>query len=45
MKRIYIILAAVVLSMCIPQAARAQHFGVKAGVNFSDPKKDVKTNL
>ena len=45
MKRIYIILAAALLALCIPDMARAQHFGVKAGVNFSDPKSDVKTNL
>lgn len=45
MKRIYIILAAALLALCIPDTARAQHFGVKAGVNFSDPKSDVKTNL
>ncbi len=45
MKRIYIILAAAVLFMCLPSGAAAQHFGVKAGINFSDPKSDVKTNL
>ena len=45
MKRIYIILAAALLALCIPDTAHAQHFGVKAGVNFSDPKNDVKTNL
>lgn len=45
MKKIYIILAAVALFMCVPFCADAQHFGVKAGVNFSDPESDVKTNL
>ncbi|MBO8484257.1 MAG: PorT family protein [Bacteroidetes bacterium] len=45
MKKIYIILAAAVLFMCLPTRADAQHFGVKAGVNFSDPKADVKTNM
>ncbi|MBO8478267.1 MAG: PorT family protein [Bacteroidetes bacterium] len=45
MKRIYIILAAALLALCIPDTVCAQHFGVKAGVNFSDPKNDVKTNL
>lgn len=45
MKRIYIILAAAALFMCVPFCADAQHFGVKAGVNFSDPESDVKTNL
>lgn len=45
MKKIYIILAAVALFMCVPFCADAQHFGVKAGVNFSDPGSDVKTNL
>lgn len=39
------ILAAVLLLSCIPFTADAQHFGVKAGINFSDPKSDVKTNL
>ena len=45
MKKIYIILAAAALFMCVPFCADAQHFGVKAGVNFSDPESDVKTNL
>ncbi len=45
MKKICLILAAAVLFICMPVSARAQHFGVKAGVNFSDPKSDVKTNL
>lgn len=45
MKKIYIILAAAALFMCVPFCADAQHFGVKAGVNFSDPGSDVKTNL
>lgn len=45
MKKIYIILAAGALFMCVPFCADAQHFGVKAGVNFSDPESDVKTNL
>lgn len=45
MKKIYIILAAAALFICVPFCADAQHFGVKAGVNFSDPESDVKTNL
>lgn len=45
MKKIYIILAAAALFMCVPFCADAQHFGVRAGVNFSDPESDVKTNL
>lgn len=45
MKKIYIILAAAALFMCVPFCADAQHFGVKAGANFSDPESDVKTNL
>ena len=45
MKKIYIILATAALFMCVPFCADAQHFGVKAGVNFSDPESDVKTNL
>lgn len=45
MKRIYIILAAISVLLLFPFAAEAQHFGVKAGINFSDPKANVKTNL
>lgn len=33
------------LSACLPQAVNAQHFGVKAGINFSDPNSEAKTNM
>lgn len=44
MKRFYILTVAV-LMCCLPFSAAAQHFGVKAGINFSDPAANVKTNL
>ena len=45
MKRVYITLAVIMLFAWLPPVANAQHFGVKAGINFSDPKAEVKTNM
>lgn len=45
MRRILIIVVASLALVFSPAALNAQHFGVKAGINFSDPKADVKTNL
>ena len=38
------ILAALLL-LGLSSVANAQHFSVKAGINFSEPKADMKTNL
>ena len=45
MKKIYMTILAALLLLGLSSVANAQHFSVKAGINFSEPKADMKTNL